>query len=93
MEPYPLEFILDRFKTVFVTQQQIKSWHDYNGYYWDGDDDDKNRFIKQQDGYKKFKAQKVQIKKELMPIAQHPSRWQNWCVPEDKKKETEKLWR
>ena len=51
MEPDPLEFILDRFKTVFVTQQQIKSWHDYNGYYWDDDDDDdydddKNRFIK-----------------------------------------------
>ena len=26
-----------------------------------------------------------------MPIAWHPSRWQDWCVSEDEKKETEKL--
>ena len=29
-------------------------------------------------------------KKELMPIAWHPSRWWVWCVPEDEKK-TQKL--
>ena len=34
---------------------------------------------------KKRKAQKVQIKKELMPVAWHPSRWWDWCVPEDGK--------
>ena len=28
---------------------------------------------------------------ELIPIAWHPSRWQDSCVPEDEKKGTEKL--
>ena len=41
--------------------------------------------------YKKRKAQKAKIKKELMPTAWHPSRWWDWCVPEDEKKEAEKL--
>ena len=26
-----------------------------------------------------------------MPIAWYPSRWQDWCVPQDEKQETEKL--
>ena len=29
---------------------------------------------------------------ELMPVAWHPDRWWDWCVPEDEKKETSKLW-
>ena len=78
-----LKFILDW----FVTQQQIKSWHDRDNY-WDDDD----IFFKWYHGYKKRKTQKAQSKKELMPIAWHPSRWWDWCVPEDEKKETEKLW-
>ena len=28
-----------------------------------------------------------------MPIAWHPSRYWDWCVPEDEKEETEKLWK
>ena len=40
---------------------------------------------------KKRKAQKAQIKKELMPIAWRPSRWWDWCVPEDEKREIEKI--
>ena len=27
-----------------------------------------------------------------MAIAWHPSRWWDWCIPKDEKKETEKLW-
>ena len=27
-----------------------------------------------------------------MRVAWHPSWWWNWCVPEDEKKVTEKLW-
>ena len=27
-----------------------------------------------------------------MPIAWHPSRWWDQCVPEDEKRDTEKLW-
>ena len=39
----------------------------------------------------KCKAQKAQIKKELIPIAWYPSRHWDWCMSEDEKKETEKL--
>ena len=42
-------------------------------------------------GYKKWKAQKAKIKEELMPIAWHPLRWWDWCIPGDDKKETEKV--
>ena len=40
----------------------------------------------------KTQAQKAKIKEDLMPIALHPSRWCDWCVPEDEKRDTEKLW-
>ena len=66
-----------------VTQQPAKLWDDYcidDGY------------IKWYDGYQKPKAKKAQIKKKLMLIAWHPSRWWDWCVPEDEKKEAQKLW-
>ena len=53
----------------FVTQQQLKIWHDED--YYCNDDE----IIKWYDGYKKRKAQKSKIKEELMPIACHPSRW------------------
>ena len=42
------------------------------------------------DAYIKRKTQKAKIKKELMPVAWHPDRWWDWCVPEDEKKELEK---
>ena len=50
-------------------------------------------FIEWYKGYQKRKTQKAQIEKELMHIAWHPSRWWNWCIAEDEKKETEKLWK
>ena len=34
---------------------------------------------------KKRRTQKASIKEELMPIAWLPSRWWDWCVPEDEK--------
>ena len=71
----------------FVTQGQIKLWHDND------DSHEHNCLIKWYDGYKKQEAEKASIKKELLPITWHPSRWWDWCVPEDEKKETEKLWK
>ena len=82
-KPYTLEFVPDHLKTNemcekavrrrpclleyvpnwFVTQEQLKSCCD------DG------VIIKWYDGHQKPKAQKAQIKKELMRIAWHPSRW------------------
>ena len=64
----------------FVTQQQIKSWHDDDYYCDDG------RVIKWYRGYKKRKAQKAKIKEELTPIAWHPNRVMNWCMSEDEKR-------
>ena len=44
-------------------------------------------------GYEKPKAQKAQIKKELLRVRCQPPKWSDWCMPEDdKKKKKEKLW-
>ena len=73
-------------------------WHDDyyddDGGHWDDDDDDDNedKFFEWYNGYKKRKAQKAKIKKELMPINWHPSRYCDWCLSEDEKKEMGKLW-
>ena len=40
----------------------------------------------------KGKTQNAKVKEDLLSIAWHPSRWWDWCVPNDEKKETEKLW-
>ena len=39
-----------------------------------------------------IKNGKLKRHKYLMPIIWHPSRWWDWCMSEDEKKETEKLW-
>ena len=69
----------------------------YDDYYGDDgdhweDDNDEDKFFEWYDGFKKRKAQKANIKKELMPITWYPSRCWGWCMSEDEKKETEKLW-
>ena len=69
----------------FLAHQQIKIWHDNDDYCND------DELIEWYQGYQKRKAQKAKIKEELLPISWHPSRWWDWCVPEDKKKETEQL--
>ena len=79
---YNLKFVPD----LFVTQEQIKIWHDHNHYCYD------DKIVEWYEGHQKCKAQKAKIKDELMPTAWHPSRWWDWCIPEEEKKETEKLW-
>ena len=71
----------------FVTQQLLKLWYDEDKYCND------YKFIKWYKGYQKCKAQKAKIKEDLLPIAWHPSRWRNWCVPQDEKQETKEMWR
>ena len=66
----------------FVTQGQVKTWHDDDDYCND------NELIKWYDGYKKRKVQKAQIKEELQPITWHLYSVVDWCVSEDEKKET-----
>ena len=36
--------------------------------------------------FAKLKACKVDLSKELMPVAWHPTRWRNWYLPDDEKK-------
>ena len=64
----------------FVTMERVRIWYDYCEYH---DDDDEDNFFKWHEGYEKRKAQKESIKKELMPIACHPSRYWDWCMSED----------
>ena len=49
----------------------------------------KSKILRWYKGYEQRKAQKAKIKEELMPVAWHPDRLWNWCVPEDEKKELE----
>ena len=77
-DSFSLQFVPDW----FVTREWVYMWYD---------DIDENNFLKWYEGYKKRKAQKASKKEELLPIAWHPSRWWDWCSPEDEKKETEKL--
>ena len=67
-------------------------YYDDDDGHWDNDDNE-DKFFEWYDGYKKRKAQKTKFKKELMPIVWHPSRWWDWCVPENEKQETQKLWK
>ena len=43
-------------------------------------------------GYKERKAQKSQIRDELMPIAWHPDRVIDWCFDEEEKKDLMRVW-
>lgn len=66
-------------------QKLIKLWHNDNDFYYD------DEIVEWYDDYKQCKVQKSRTKKELVPIAWHPSRCYNWGMPMDEKKETEKL--
>ena len=89
--PTSLVYVLDW----FVTQQQIKMWRDDNEYCDDDDDDDDDddELLEWYVRYQKRRTQKAQIQKELVRVTWHPSRWWDWCVPEDEKKEIDKLWK
>ena len=60
-DSYSLQFVPDW----FVTQQQLKLWHDDYDYY------NYDELIEWYDAYKKCKPQKAKIKEELLPIAWH----------------------
>ena len=62
-----------------MTQEKVKIWHD-------DDYCNDNEILEWYNEHKKRKAQKAQIKEDLMPIAWHPSRCWDCCMPEDEKK-------
>ena len=84
-DPWSLTYVPDWFLThqkilrviKLIAGRQCKFLHNYDS------------LIKWYEGYKKCRAQKGQIRKELMPVTWHPSRWWDWCVPEDEKNDTD----
>ena len=83
-----MQFVPDWFITKEWRDMWYDEYYDDDGDYWD----EKDKFFEWYDGYKKCKAEKAQIKEELMPIAWHLSRYWDWCMSGDEKKEMEKLW-
>ena len=57
-------------------------WYDSSEYCHDEDD-----FFKWYDSYEKRKAEKAPMKEELIPIAWHPSRYWDWYMSGDEKKQ------
>ena len=43
--------------------------------------------------YKDRKAQKAEIKEELLPVAWHPSHVIDWCFSEDEKQAHQRNWK
>ena len=70
---------------LWFTTTHPETFHYYDGYWVNNDG-----AIKQhnEESHQKHKAQKAQIKKELMRVAWHPSKWWDWCVHEDEKGDT-----
>ena len=80
----PLHYVPDW----FVISDWVHMWYVDSEY---RDYDGEVSFFKWYDSYKKRKAQKASIKEEVLPIAWHPSRHWNWCMPEDEKKRDRKI--
>ena len=85
-----LQFVPDWFVTREGTWMWFDDYYDDDGYYLENDDED--QFSEWFEGYKKRKGHKTSIKEDLLPIGWHPSRYWDWCMSEDEKQETEKLW-
>ena len=85
-----LQFVPDWFVPRKGMDMWYDDYYDDNGNHWD--DDHEDNFFEWYEGYKKRKAQKAQIKKELMPIAWHPSRYWDWHISEEEKRDTEAFW-
>ena len=87
-DSYNLKFVPDLFKTEEMCDQAVKEdssslqfvpdWfvtREWMLMWYDNNDDVEDKFFKWHDSYIRRKAQKALIKKELMPIAWHPSRY------------------
>ena len=87
-----LQYVPDWFVTRKWIDMSYDDYYDDDDHHWDDDDNDEEKSSEWYDGCEACKAQKASIKEELMPIAWHPSRYWDWCMSEDEKRETEKLW-
>ena len=65
----------------FVMQDELKIWHDDNDYC------NNNEIVEWYDD----KAKKAEIKEDLMSIAWHPKRMQDWCMVGDEKERIKEI--
>ena len=79
-DPYSLQYVPDW----FVTQKQVKTWQK------DDDYCNAEETVEWYDNFRKRRALKKQISKELLRVGWHLSRWWDWCIPEDDKKRQKK---
>ena len=96
IKPWLLKFVADHLKTRRMCDkavredafslQYIPDWFVVAQEMWYEVFDDDDKLTEWYESYQKRMAQKASIKVELAPFAWHPSRWWDWCVPEDEKK-------
>ena len=85
VNPYYIKYVPD----CFITQEMIEN----GGRCYDSCCDSCNGELHEWfNGYNERKAQKAQIKAELLPIAWHPDRVIDWCFDEEEKKDLKRLW-
>ena len=91
-----------------VYENSVSKWFDpafnrivncVNGGWNDMDDNDNFDLIDYFKHHEEFAALEFKkerrhrkLESELLPIAWHPGRWWDWCVPEDEKKEISLIW-
>ena len=49
------------------------------------------RLLSRHTKFEKLKTLKKELNQELMQVVCHPSRWWDWCVSEDEKKEIDPI--
>ena len=83
--PYYIKYVPD----CFITQEMIENGGRCYDSCCDSCDGELHEWF---NGYNERKAQKAQIKAELLPIAWHPDRVIDWCFDEEEKKDLMRLW-
>ena len=83
--PYSIKYVPD----CFITQEMIENGGRCYDSCCDSCDEELHEWF---NGYNERKAQKAQIKAELLPIAWHPDRVIDWCFDEEEKKDLMRLW-
>ena len=94
-DPWMIEDVPDKYKTQEMCVRAVGKDPDVLQYvpdYFVTEDMLVNGKQELADDYRNRKSLKMLIKEELLPITWHPSRYWNWCMPEDEKREVEKLW-
>ena len=98
--PSRLKYVPDEIKAKVMCEKAIERVSNTLQYISDWfitlkvlEDFDNDVLITWRIAYKQSKIWKKQRERELIPITWHPSGLQDWCITQDEKKETGKLWK